>query len=152
MVARSLLKKPPAKKPPAKKAGGTRAGAGRPPGSRARVKYGAKADAARIRAGNVIKGNWGEEAMPELPKSATPLDVMIEAMRRAYRLGGPIAAFPFAEKAAPYLHAKISSIELRTPTPGAAAGLGTRFLVEFVKAPPPVALLPPTDVEDKTKG
>jgi hypothetical protein len=59
---------------------------------------------------------------------------MIEAMRRAYKLGGPIAAFPYAEKAAPYLHAKISSIELKTPTPQGLGGVGARFVVEFVKA------------------
>lgn len=146
MSTRSLIKKPPAKKAPAKKPPGR---PGSKPTARTRTRGAASKAADRINKGLAIKGNWGEEPMPELPNSATPLDVMIEAMRRAYRLGGPIAAFPYAEKAAPYLHAKISSIELRTPTPGAAAGLGTRFLVEFVKAPPPAALLPPTDVQDK---
>ncbi len=40
-----------------------------------------------------------------------PLDVMMEAMRDAYKAGGAVAAFPFAKDAAPYLHAKLSSIE-----------------------------------------
>lgn len=42
----------------------------------------------------------------------TPLEVMIQAMREAYETGGPVAAFPFAKDAAPYMHAKISSMEL----------------------------------------
>jgi hypothetical protein len=94
----------------------------------------------RILGGELRDGNYGGKGalddpdMPELPCNATPLDVMIEAMRRAYQLGGPIAAFPFAEKAAPYLHAKISSIELKTPSPLGAQGAGAKFVVEFVKA------------------
>jgi hypothetical protein len=95
------------------------------------------ADAQRIAAGTVITGNWDpkNEAVPVLPNTATPLDVMVEAMRRAYRLGGPLAAAPYAERAAPYLHAKISSIELKTPT---APGMGNtanapRMRIEFVK-------------------
>jgi hypothetical protein len=50
-----------------------------------------------------------------LPESATPLDIMMCAMRTAYRKGGPEAAFPYAEKTAPYLHARIAQMELKNP-------------------------------------
>jgi hypothetical protein len=40
----------------------------------------------------------------------TPLDVMLDAMREAYRKGGATAAAPFAKEAAPYVHAKLSSV------------------------------------------
>lgn len=50
-----------------------------------------------------------------LPDTATPLDIMMCAMRKAYREGGPIAAFPYAEKTAPYLHARIAQMELKNP-------------------------------------
>lgn len=46
-----------------------------------------------------------------LPADATPLDVMLMAMRRAYELYGSLAAADYAEKAAPYLHAKMSPAE-----------------------------------------
>lgn len=48
-----------------------------------------------------------------LPKDATPLDVMLAAMRSAYDRAGPEAAAVFAKEAAPYLHAKIAQMELR---------------------------------------
>lgn len=50
-----------------------------------------------------------------LPDTATPLDIMLCAMRTAYRTGGPSASFPYAEKTAPYLHARIAQMELRNP-------------------------------------
>lgn len=76
------------------------------------------------------KGDTGKE----LPENATPLDVLVMAMRRAFFIGGSIYAAPYAEKAAPYLHAKISSIELKNPMglTGASAGKPMPFLVEFV--------------------
>jgi hypothetical protein len=46
-----------------------------------------------------------------LKEGTTPLDVMLEAMREAYEAGGAKAAMPFAKEAAPYLHAKLASIE-----------------------------------------
>lgn len=125
--------------------GGARPGAGRKP--RQTVKATRDA-AARIHAGGAIDGSWDglAEAKKVLPRTATPLDVMIEAMRRAYQLGGPIAAFPFAKEAAPFLHARISSIELRPNMPGqptapaaGAIGFKDRFAVNFVK-PTPVAM------------
>lgn len=124
----------------ASKVGGAREGAGRKPAARAAVKKSGYDTAMRILGGEVRDGGFAGKGavddpdMPELPRNATPLDVMIEAMRRAYKLGGPIAAFPYAEKAAPYLHAKISSIELKTPSPAGSSGAGARFVVEFVKA------------------
>jgi hypothetical protein len=129
--------------------GGARPGAGRKP--RQTVKQSREA-AARINAGGAIDGGWDglDEARKNLPRTATPLDVMIEAMRRAYYLGGPVAAFPFAKEAAPYLHARISSIELKPGMPGqptaptqGSIGFSDRFKVNFVKpTPQPV---PPAD-------
>lgn len=49
----------------------------------------------------------------DLPADATPLDVMMMAMRKAYKLGGSIAATPYAEKCAPYIHARIAQRELK---------------------------------------
>ncbi len=72
---------------------------------------------------------------PELPPNATPLDVLIMAMNRAYLLGGSMLAAQYAEKAAPYMHGKISSIELKNPIgSGSAGGDGkpTPFRIEFV--------------------
>lgn len=120
--------------------GGPQPGAGRPPADRSKLKETSRSAALRILGGQAIdlpgKGMVGDPEMPDLPTSATPLDVMVAAMRRAYKLGGPIAAFPYAEKAAPYLHAKISSIELKTPsTPGSSNTQlpGPRFTVNFVR-------------------
>lgn len=72
----------------------------------------------------------------ELPPNATPLDVMVMAMRRAYLIGGSMAAAPYAEKAAPYLHPKITSIELKNSGSGGEGGDSSSaipFRVEFVK-------------------
>ncbi len=84
----------------------------------------------------------------ELHPDATPLDVMIEAMRQAYKIGGAILAAPFAKEAAPYVHGKINNIDLKqTMQPTQAAqggdtpvkGIGLhKFLVDYV------------DVEDVT--
>lgn len=105
--------------PPGKN-GGVRPGAGRKPTARAAVKKNSRVIAQRVLEQGPISGNWPPEdgSSPILPTTATPLDVMIEAMRRAYSLGGPIAAFPYAEKAAPYLHARIATIELKNPDDG----------------------------------
>jgi hypothetical protein len=65
---------------------------------------------------DILKGQRViKEAGDELPENATPLDVMIMAMRSAYKLGGSLMAFPYAEKAAPYLHARIAQIALVDP-------------------------------------
>ena len=37
---------------------------------------------------------------------------MMMAMRKAYKIGGSLAAAPYAEKCAPYIHARIANIEL----------------------------------------
>lgn len=43
----------------------------------------------------------------------TPLEVMLEAMKKAYKSkGGAIAAFQYAKETAPYMHPRISSVEL----------------------------------------
>lgn len=104
-----------AKKPAHVGHGGARKGAGRPP-SKATTRSKAIADA--IAAGERVI----EEAGEELPADATPLDVMMLAMRAAYKIGsakgpgqGAIAAFPYAEKAAPYIHARIAQMQLIPP-------------------------------------
>lgn len=62
-----------------------------------------------------------------LPDNATPLDIMLCAMRTAYRVGGPSAAFPYAKETAPYLHARIAQMELKNPK-------GEVFKLEFAWA------------------
>lgn len=80
-----------------------------------------------------------EDDLMELPDNATPLDVMLMAMRRAYLLEGSLGAAPYAEKAAPYIHGKISTIELKNAqAPAGADGTGggiTPFQVVFVDPP-----------------
>jgi hypothetical protein len=53
------------------------------------------------------------EGGEELPKDATPLDVMLAAMRCAYNRAGPEAAAVYAKDAAPYLHARIAQMILK---------------------------------------
>lgn len=48
-----------------------------------------------------------------LAHGVTPLEVMCDAMREAYSTGGAIAAFPYAEKIAPYVHPRLSSVEAK---------------------------------------
>lgn len=72
--------------------GGRRPGAGRKPGT-----------------ANKKTREIADRAASE---GVTPLEVMIEAMRNAYETGGAIEAFPYAKDAAPYMHAKISAMEL----------------------------------------
>ncbi|MCL2887471.1 MAG: hypothetical protein FWF20_12005 [Betaproteobacteria bacterium] len=74
------------------KRGGARSGAGRKPGSKNR--------------------KTREIADKAAKDGITPLEVMIEAMRDAYKEGGAVAAFGFAKDAAPYMHAKIAAMEL----------------------------------------
>lgn len=110
---------------PKRKSGGAQPGAGRPRGS---VSQKTKEAAQRILNGDstIPKG-----AM-ELPLDATPLDVMIEAMRVAYALGGALGAFSFAKEAAPYLHARINAITLSNPTNPDGDVKPFKFEVEFV--------------------
>jgi hypothetical protein len=99
------------KKPARPGHGGPRAGAGRPKGSGVSpaVTRSTKV-AARIHEGILAV----EEEYGELPPEATPLDVMVMAMRVAYKKGGALAAAPYAEKAAPYMHARIAQMELKS--------------------------------------
>lgn len=80
----------------------------------------------------------GDGSHPEglLPEDATPLDVMLMAMRRAYKLGGSLYAAQYAKEAAPYLHAKISALELKNPNDQQSSGGkgGGALRIEFVKA------------------
>ncbi len=95
------------KKPARPGHGGKREGAGRP-ASKATQRSKAAAD--RIAEGILVI----EEEYGELPPEATPLDVMVMAMRVAYRKGGAIAAQPYARDAAPYMHARIAQMELKS--------------------------------------
>lgn len=87
----------------------------------------------------------GERVVPqeslELPPNTTPLDVLMMAMHRAYMVGGSLHAAEYAEKAAPYMHGKISSIELKNPLGGGGAGDGkpVPFRIEFVDPKDPNA-------------
>jgi hypothetical protein len=47
-------------------------------------------------------------------RGISPLEVMLEAMQYAYDEGGPVMAFNYAKDAAPYMHAKIASIDMTT--------------------------------------
>ena len=63
-------------------------------------------------------GGYEPPALPKhdgsrLSADATPLDVMLMAMREAYAFAGPMAAAPYAEKCAPYMHARIAQTELK---------------------------------------
>lgn len=76
--------------------GGARPGAGRPKGEKSvRTKLAEKA---------VIRA---------LREGASPLDVLLEAMRDAYAEGGATAAMPFAKEAAPYVHPKLSAVDAK---------------------------------------
>jgi hypothetical protein len=98
------------KKPARPGHGGKREGAGRPKNTGAPATRRSKAAADRISEGILAV----EEEYGELPPEATPLDVMVMAMRVAYRKGGAIAAQPYARDAAPYLHARIAQMELKS--------------------------------------
>jgi hypothetical protein len=78
------------------------------------------------------------KALKELAEKAaaegiTPLEVMIQAMREAFDKGGAVAAFPFAKDAAPYMHAKISAVELSGPNGGPVAHETTHLTPEKVQ-------------------
>jgi len=96
------------KKPARPGHGGTRPGAGRPKDT-----GGAASRRSKKVANEIAEGKrFIEETEGPLPKDATPLDVMLMAMRKAYQQGGSIAATPYAEKCAPYIHARIAQVAL----------------------------------------
>jgi len=108
--------------------GGAGRGQGRKPGSKTQKTQ----EAARKLIAE--QGRWTQGL--ELPPGTTPLEVMVEAMRVAYRVSGPLGAFSYAEKAAPYIHAKIGSLELKNggdPTKPGEKAEPFKFVVEFVK-------------------
>lgn len=92
--------------------GGARPGAGRPKGAFDPAKGRSAAIANAIAEG---KRFVEEHDGTPLAADVTPLDVMLMAMRRAYLLGGSLASAPYAEKCAPYIHARIAQIELKNP-------------------------------------
>lgn len=91
--------------------GGPRPGAGRPVGSATQP---ATRRSKQV-ANEIAEGRRfiEEHDGTELPRDATPLDVMLMAMRKMYKLGGSVAATPYAEKCAPYIHARIAQMELK---------------------------------------
>jgi hypothetical protein len=126
--------------------GGPGRGQGRKPGV-ARQKAPNLQVANRIAQGIILIGENGGR----LPRNATPLDVMIEAMHIAYSIGGALAAFPYAQAAAPFIHAKVSSIVLTPPAPQNPDPQGDVPMVEFYDAETKELLgLPPDDIEDAT--
>lgn len=72
--------------------GGARPGAGRKPGSKSKLNR--------------------EIAEKVAATGITPLEIIVEAMRDAYKKDGAAAAVPYAEKAAPYMHARIAAVEV----------------------------------------
>lgn len=54
-----------------------------------------------------------EIKLQALKEGTTPLEVMLEGMREAYKTGGAKAAMPYAKEAAPYLHPKLASVEAK---------------------------------------
>lgn len=90
--------------------GGRRKGAGRPKGS----------VAVRTR----------EVAKQAAKDGITPLEVMIKAMREAYNKGGAIAAFNLAKDCAPYMHARINSIDLKADVE-LSGNLAVQHVLEF---------------------
>jgi hypothetical protein len=78
--------------------GGARKGAGR------------KAGTATVRSRSV--------ADKLLDQKLTPLQVLVEAMELAYEAGDMRAAANMAEKAAPYMHPRLSSVNAQTSLQG----------------------------------
>lgn len=101
--------------------GGARPGAGR--------KKGPVSPAAKL---------YQEIAYQALQEGRAPLDVLLEAMREAYRKDGPIAAAPYAVLAAPYVHPKLAAID---------ASVSSNLVIEVVQfgdpeTPAPAAVRP----------
>lgn len=69
-----------------------------------------------------------EIAARALNEGKTPLEIMLEGMREAYKAGGPLAAMPFAKEAAPYVHPKLSSVAAKVEAPTLEQAL--RMLVD----------------------
>lgn len=80
--------------------GGRRPGAGRPKGS----KDGTGSRAARIELTKQIAAKAAEEGI-------MPLEVMLTAMRDAWKKDDRDKAVAYAKEAAPYLHAKLAAVE-----------------------------------------
>lgn len=72
--------------------GGARPGAGRKPGAKNK--------------------RTAEIARKASEKGITPLEVMLEAMWKVYKVSGAEAAVPYAKECAIYIHPKIQSIEM----------------------------------------
>lgn len=108
------------------------------PGKRKTVKARTVAEKSLVAANRLLNGHsiLSEDDL-KLPDHATPLDVMMQAMRKAYQTGGAMAAFPFARECAPYMHARISSMTLKPG--GSEQAQITRIVREILPAPVDVA-------------
>lgn len=73
--------------------GGSREGAGRKPGS--------------------VNRKTREIAEKAIAEGVTPLEVMVQAMREAFKTGGALAAFQYAEKVAPFMHPRLQAVSAR---------------------------------------
>ena len=91
--------------------GGTRPGAGRPPGRKNKRTL-EREYAAKNAIDETLARLTGEEI-----ERLKPLDIMILAMHLMLKSGNLMGAASVAEKAAPYIHAKIASWMPDTPLP-----------------------------------
>lgn len=67
---------------------------------------------------NKVTRKRREVAVRALAEGVTPLDVMLQAMREAYAIGGAKAAHPFAKEAAPYVHPRLAALMAKVNQPG----------------------------------
>jgi phosphatidylglycerophosphatase A len=86
--------------------GGARPGAGRPKGSKT-VRTAARSTLEKA----ATEAQSSGEISPETAKMK-PLDVLLKAMWLAVQQGNWSAAASFAREASPYVHAKLSSVDL----------------------------------------
>jgi hypothetical protein len=113
-------------------------GAGRPVGSKTGLKA-SKSQLAKLLEAGGVKSAIGAHDGTKMPKGFTPLQVMEAAMARAWELGGPLFAFNFAKEAAPFRHAKLSSLSAGGGFGGGGQNGGgaqvarVRVEVEFVR-------------------
>lgn len=75
---------------------------------------GRRQGAGRKKSADTPEGQLRRElAIRALTEGKTPLEVMLEAMREAYQVGGAAAAFVFAKECAPFMHPKLSAVDAK---------------------------------------
>jgi hypothetical protein len=108
--------------------GGARAGAGRPKGSKA-VRTKAKATVEKAAVEMQASGAISAETA-----KMTPLDVILRSMWLAVEQGNWSAAASFAREAAPYLHSKLSSVDVHANIRKDASALTDEELMALAAA------------------